>query len=70
VADVSRSQLRRTIAQSEVLVVDENTVEIAGVRYRRADLPPGGYEAMVYDGWTRLDPGIRIYVPTEEGGET
>ena len=38
----SKSQLRRFIAQSDVTVIDKNTVEIAGIHYRRVDLPPEG----------------------------
>ena len=32
------------VDQSGVTVIDSHTVEIAGVRYRRTDLPPEGYE--------------------------
>ena len=38
----SKSQLRRFITQSDVTVIDKNTVEIAGIHYRRANLPPEG----------------------------
>ena len=76
----SKSQLRRFITQSDVTVIDKNTVEIAGIHYRRADLPPegmvkqfvtpidyGGPDDM--GGWNICGPNepsaVRIFVPED-----
>ena len=54
---MTRSELRRQVDQSGVTVIDSHTVEIAGVRYRRSDLPPEGYEERQVDNLMSLTTG-------------
>ena len=60
------------VDQSYVTVIDEHTVEIAGVRYRRTDLPPEGYEERQVDNLMSItkDGGLVTCGWTLESDET